>query len=96
MLLVPLLGHTLGRCGVVVHQGDRWLLHVGDAYDLEVELTTADHPVSALAAHRTDDNDRRRRESSRRQRDHDGNGRPDPPGNRLNGARGRAVELTEQ
>ena len=57
--LVPLPGHTLGHCGVAVWQGDRWLLHVGDAYYLRVELATDDHPVSALTALRADDNIRR-------------------------------------
>lgn len=58
--LVPLFGHTLGHCGVAVRVGDRWLLHVGDAYYLRVELTTDDHPVSALAALRADDDALRR------------------------------------
>jgi len=53
--LVPLFGHTLGHCGVAVAVGDRWLLHVGDAYYLRVELARDDHPVSALAAMRADD-----------------------------------------
>jgi glyoxylase-like metal-dependent hydrolase (beta-lactamase superfamily II) len=61
-LLIPLFGHTLGHCGVAVRNGGRWLLHVGDAYYLRVELTTNDHPVSALAALRADD-DALRRES---------------------------------
>lgn len=60
--LVPLFGHTLGHCGVAVRNSGRWLLHVGDAYYLRVELTTDDHPVSALAALRADD-DALRRES---------------------------------
>jgi glyoxylase-like metal-dependent hydrolase (beta-lactamase superfamily II) len=38
VLLVPLFGHTLGHCGVAVRQGNRWLLHVGDAYFLRAEL----------------------------------------------------------
>ncbi|HEY1187772.1 MAG TPA: MBL fold metallo-hydrolase [Gemmata sp.] len=59
VLLVPLFGHTLGHCGVAIRQGDRWLLHAGDAYYLRAELGRADHPVSALAAQRADDNDRR-------------------------------------
>ncbi len=59
---IPLFGHTLGHCGAAVRNGDRWLLHVGDAYYLRVELTTDDHPVSALAAMRADD-DAKRRES---------------------------------
>jgi glyoxylase-like metal-dependent hydrolase (beta-lactamase superfamily II) len=62
VLLVPLFGHTLGHCGVALGHGSRWLLHVGDAYYLRAELTTDDHPVSALAAQRAD-NDALRRES---------------------------------
>lgn len=60
VLLVPLFGHTLGHCGVAVQKGDRWLLHVGDAYYLRVELTADDHPVTALAASRADDDAMRR------------------------------------
>jgi glyoxylase-like metal-dependent hydrolase (beta-lactamase superfamily II) len=59
-LLVPLFGHTLGHCGVAVRTGSRWLLHVGDAYYLRVELSTDEHPVSALAAARADDDALRR------------------------------------
>lgn len=32
ILLVPLIGHTLGHCGVAVHGASGWLLHAGDAY----------------------------------------------------------------
>jgi glyoxylase-like metal-dependent hydrolase (beta-lactamase superfamily II) len=60
--MIPLFGHTLGNCGVAVRHGDKWLMHVGDAYYLRVELTTDDHPVSALATLRADD-DTMRRES---------------------------------
>lgn len=56
VLLIPLFGHTLGHCGVAARRGDRWLLHVGDAYYLRVELATDDHPVSALTAQRAEDN----------------------------------------
>lgn len=56
VLLVPLFGHTLGHCGVAIQQGKRWVLYVGDAYYLRVELTTDDHPVSALTAQRADNN----------------------------------------
>ncbi|MDY3561119.1 MBL fold metallo-hydrolase [Gemmata sp. JC673] len=59
VLLVPLFGHTVGHCGVAVRQGTRWVLHVGDAYYLRVELERDDHPVSALTAQRADDNVRR-------------------------------------
>ncbi len=62
VLLIPLFGHTPGHCGVAISQGDRWLLHVGDAYYLKAELTVANHPVDAMAAQRADD-DRLRRAS---------------------------------
>ena len=32
VLLIPLLGHTRGHCGVAVRGDDHWLLHAGDAY----------------------------------------------------------------
>jgi glyoxylase-like metal-dependent hydrolase (beta-lactamase superfamily II) len=32
VLLVPLVGHTLGHVGVAVRVGSRWLLQAGDAY----------------------------------------------------------------
>lgn len=54
-LLIPLLGHTRGHCGVAVREGDGWLLHVGDAYYLRLELNEANHPVSALATLRAED-----------------------------------------
>lgn len=62
VLLIPLFGHTLGHCGVAIQQDNRWLLHVGDAYYLRAELIEDNHPVSALAAQRAD-NDEWRRES---------------------------------
>ena len=60
VLLIPLFGHTLGHCGVAIQQGDRWTLHVGDAYYLRVETETDDHWVSGLAAQRADDDSKRR------------------------------------
>src|SRR5262249_51073131 len=60
VMLIPLFGHTLGHCGVAIRRGDRWLLHVGDAYYLRVELTSDDHPVSRLTSQRADDDARRR------------------------------------
>ncbi len=60
VVLVPLFGHTLGHCGVAIGDGSRWLLHVGDAYYLRVELSTDDHPVSALATLRAEDDELRR------------------------------------
>lgn len=38
ILLVPLIGHTFGHCGVAVDRGDRWLLHTGDAYFFHREM----------------------------------------------------------
>lgn len=60
VLLIPLFGHTSGHCGVAIQQGANWLLHVGDAYYLRDELTTDDHPVSAIAAQRAVDDPQRR------------------------------------
>lgn len=59
VFLVPLFGHTLGHCGVAVRNGEKWLLHVGDAYYLRVELSTDDHPVSQLSTIRAEDNSQR-------------------------------------
>jgi glyoxylase-like metal-dependent hydrolase (beta-lactamase superfamily II) len=60
VLLIPLFGHTLGHSGVAIQQGDRWLLHTGDAYYLRIELDSDRHPVSRLAAERADDDPARR------------------------------------
>ncbi|GAA1292951.1 MBL fold metallo-hydrolase [Pseudonocardia aurantiaca] len=38
ILLVPLAGHTVGHTGVAVRDGDRWLLHAGDAYFFHGEM----------------------------------------------------------
>jgi glyoxylase-like metal-dependent hydrolase (beta-lactamase superfamily II) len=38
VVLVPLLGHTLGHAGVAVNRGDRWLLQAGDAYFYHREM----------------------------------------------------------
>ena len=38
VLLVPLIGHTVGHTGVAVRDGDRWLLHAGDAYFFHGEM----------------------------------------------------------
>jgi glyoxylase-like metal-dependent hydrolase (beta-lactamase superfamily II) len=45
--LVPLGGHTEGHTGVAVRDGDRWLLHCGDAYYYHLELgrTPQPHPM---------------------------------------------------
>ncbi|SFL07689.1 Metallo-beta-lactamase superfamily protein [Streptosporangium canum] len=38
ILLVPLGGHTLGHSAIAVPDGDRWLLHCGDAYYFHGEI----------------------------------------------------------
>jgi glyoxylase-like metal-dependent hydrolase (beta-lactamase superfamily II) len=45
--LVPLGGHTAGHTGVAVRDGDRWLLHCGDAYyyHREIETPSEVHPL---------------------------------------------------
>jgi glyoxylase-like metal-dependent hydrolase (beta-lactamase superfamily II) len=41
VLLVPLIGHTLGHAGVAVRHGERWLLQAGDAYFFHGEMDLA-------------------------------------------------------
>jgi glyoxylase-like metal-dependent hydrolase (beta-lactamase superfamily II) len=43
IVLVPLFGHTRGHTGVAVKDGDRWLLHCGDAFFHRGELATPPH-----------------------------------------------------
>lgn len=43
VLLVPLVGHTRGHCGVAVRRENGWLLHCGDAYFYHAEKD-AEHP----------------------------------------------------
>lgn len=38
ILLVPLLGHTLGHAGVAVQHGEGWLLYAADAYFFHEEM----------------------------------------------------------
>jgi glyoxylase-like metal-dependent hydrolase (beta-lactamase superfamily II) len=38
VLLVATFGHTRGHCAVAVRDGDRWLLHCGDAYFFHGEV----------------------------------------------------------
>lgn len=57
--LIPLFGHTFGHCGVAVQNGEKWVLHVGDAYYLRVELFQDDHPVAVVSQISSEDNDQR-------------------------------------
>ena len=43
ILLVPLVGHTRGHCGVAVQDAGGWLLLAGDAYVFHGEMDPA-HP----------------------------------------------------
>lgn len=38
ILLVPLVGHTLGHAGVAIQSDDGWMLHAGDAYFYHGEM----------------------------------------------------------
>lgn len=38
ILLVPLIGHTWGHCGVAVRDDQGWLFHAGDAYFHHMEM----------------------------------------------------------
>ena len=38
ILLVPLVGHTLGHSGIAIDTGAGWLLHAGDAYFFRDEM----------------------------------------------------------
>ena len=43
ILLVPLIGHTRGHCGVAVRTETGWLLHCGDAYFFHDEIKYPPH-----------------------------------------------------
>ena len=53
VLLVPLIGHTLGHTGVAIRTGDSWLLHCGDAYFHHNEIATPPSCPRACASSRT-------------------------------------------
>lgn len=46
--LIPLGGHTVGHTGVAVLNGDRWLLHCGDAYYYHREVGESKEPHPLL------------------------------------------------
>lgn len=50
VLLVPTTGHSRGHAAVAVAQGDRWLLHAGDAYFNHQEMHDPPSCPPALAA----------------------------------------------
>lgn len=46
ILMIPLLGHTEGHCGIAIQQQGQWLLFCGDAYYSHLQL----NPKNKLAA----------------------------------------------
>jgi glyoxylase-like metal-dependent hydrolase (beta-lactamase superfamily II) len=57
--LIPLLGHTLGHCGVTLQIDNKWLFYIADAYYMRIELTDSTHPVNQLAKMRADNDNLR-------------------------------------
>jgi glyoxylase-like metal-dependent hydrolase (beta-lactamase superfamily II) len=49
VLLIPLIGHTRGHCGVAVRDGERWAFHCGDAYFHHGTLESPPHMPAGLA-----------------------------------------------
>lgn len=47
ILMVPLVGHTYGHCGVAVRDGTGWLLHAGDAYFFRGEMPQGEDATHA-------------------------------------------------
>jgi glyoxylase-like metal-dependent hydrolase (beta-lactamase superfamily II) len=66
ILLIPLPGHTRGHTGVAIRNGDRWLLHCGDAYFHHGEVQTPPHCPAGLSFFQTvDEVDRAARHENR-------------------------------
>jgi glyoxylase-like metal-dependent hydrolase (beta-lactamase superfamily II) len=68
VLLIPLPGHTKGHTGVAVRNGERWLLHCGDAYFHHGQVQTPAHcppGLTAFQAINSSDNALRRENSER-------------------------------
>ncbi|MGI9157315.1 MAG: MBL fold metallo-hydrolase [Marmoricola sp.] len=54
LLMVPLLGHTRGHCGVAVRRpGGDWFLHAGDSYFFHGELQTPPSYAPGLSLFQT-------------------------------------------
>jgi len=50
ILMIPLVGHTRGHTAIGLRDGDRWLLHCGDAYFNHGEVETPPHCPPGLAS----------------------------------------------
>jgi glyoxylase-like metal-dependent hydrolase (beta-lactamase superfamily II) len=62
--LVPLIGHSRGHSGVALHNGDRWLMHSGDAIFHREELLGGRVPAGLRAFATMDEVDRKARLAS--------------------------------
>ena len=71
ILLIPLLGHTLGHTGVALRLGDRWMLHCGDAFFFHGEVETPAHcpPGLSVFQYLNETEGRTRRENRERLRE---------------------------
>lgn len=58
LLVVPLPGHSAGHTGVAVRTGERWLLHVGDAWYSRREVSAGRLSLRARVFRRLLDHDR--------------------------------------
>lgn len=65
LAMVSLTGHTRGHAAIAVQNGERWLLHTGDAYMLRAEVTGARAPAAVLALEFAEAFDRRQWRASR-------------------------------
>lgn len=45
LLIIPLIGHSRGHCGVALRTSDGWLLHAGDAYYSRNQLSHGRAPL---------------------------------------------------
>jgi glyoxylase-like metal-dependent hydrolase (beta-lactamase superfamily II) len=48
ILMVPLVGHTHGHCGVAVRGPEGWLLHAGDAYFFRGEMQPGEYRATPM------------------------------------------------
>ena len=65
VLMVPLLGHTLGHAGVAIDHGNGWLLYAADAYFFHAELSPTPYCTPGLRLYQTMmEKDRRQRLSN--------------------------------
>ncbi len=71
ILLIPLPGHSLGHTGVAIRDGERWLLHCGDAYFDQSQVQTPPHTPPGLSVFEamTQSQGRQRRENVERLRE---------------------------